>query len=253
MTLEFVAMWLFLVIYTNLKWWYIHRSLSHRQFTMHPSLVVLAKLVVWTSQPKYYSDWVRTWVAVHVEHHKHSDTERDLHSPYFSSLRDMIASRRRWLTAEEIENNTRGFQGLDPTRLDRWLERWPIGQWVLLALCLVLFQWWGILLWAACRGLKVWHGVFNWITHRAPGWNNSDRRPSSDRARNVPLVGLLYAGEHLHGNHHRWPHRSNFGVRWWEFDFSYWLLRALSLVGLVKFERLPRPIQNIQLRYVPPS
>lgn len=50
--IEFAMMWFFLVFYTNLKWWYIHRSISHRQFVMHPWLVGLAKLVVYTSQPR---------------------------------------------------------------------------------------------------------------------------------------------------------------------------------------------------------
>lgn len=247
---DFVLMWIFLVAYINLKWWYIHRSISHRQFVMHPWMVMLAKLVVWTSQPRYYSDWVRTWVAVHVEHHRHSDTQQDMHSPYYQSVRDMVINRQRWLTEEEIASNTKGYKDLDPTTIDLWLERWPIGQWVLLLMCLALFQVWGILLWLACRSLKFWHGIFNWITHRAPGWNNAHRRSSFDRARNVPFIGLLYVGEHLHGNHHRWPHRSNFGVRWWEIDVSYWFLRLLALVGLVRFDHLPQKEKSLQFELV---
>ena len=242
-------MWIFLVLYTNLKWWYIHRSMSHRQCEFHPALVVLTKLVVWSSQSRYYSDWVRTWVAVHFEHHRYSDTTRDLHSPWHSTFWDMVRSRRRWLTPEEIDHYTKHLD-IEITPLDLWLERWPVGQWVLLGICLLMFGPWGVLLWVACRSLHFLHGVFNYITHTWPGYNNAERHPSTDRARNLIGPGLLYAGEQLHGNHHRWPSRANFAVRWWEFDLGYWVLRFLSLFGLVKFTAQDKKLTDLHARFV---
>ena len=40
-------------------------------------------------------------------------------------------------------------------------------------------------------------------------------------------------GEGWHNNHHHYQVSARQGFFWWEFDFTYYVLRALSLVGIV--------------------
>ena len=48
-------------------------------------------------------------------------------------------------------------------------------------------------------------------------------------------------GEGWHNNHHAFPTSAKHGLRWWEFDLSYWVVRALGLLGLAWKIRVPAP------------
>ena len=56
------------------------------------------------------------------------------------------------------------------------------------------------------------------------------------------FVGLWAAGEGWHNNHHADPSSARHGHRWWEFDFSYLLIRIFELCGLVWDVKRPRPV-----------
>jgi stearoyl-CoA desaturase (delta-9 desaturase) len=46
-------------------------------------------------------------------------------------------------------------------------------------------------------------------------------------------------GEGWHNNHHAFPTSARHGLRWWQVDFSYWLIRGLALFGLAWNVKLP--------------
>ncbi len=60
--------------------------------------------------------------------------------------------------------------------------------------------------------------------------------PSSDR--NL-LFGILALGEGWHNNHHAFPTSARHGLRWWQFDASYWVIRALVAMKLAWQVKLP--------------
>lgn len=53
-------------------------------------------------------------------------------------------------------------------------------------------------------------------------------------ARDNGIVALLTFGEGYHNFHHLFAHDYRNGVRWWQYDPSKWLIKALSWVGLTK-------------------
>ena len=57
---------------------------------------------------------------------------------------------------------------------------------------------------------------------------------TADDSRNNAWVALLTLGEGWHNNHHHYPVSARQGFRWWEVDPSYWALRALAALGLVR-------------------
>ena len=61
----------------------------------------------------------------------------------------------------------------------------------------------------------------------------------SDHSRNNFLFGILALGEGWHNNHHAFPTSARHGLRWWEIDVSYLVIRALALVGLAWKVKLP--------------
>src|SRR5206468_12624623 len=57
--------------------------------------------------------------------------------------------------------------------------------------------------------------------------------------RNNVFFGLSGLGEGLHINHHAFPTSARHGLRWWQLDFSYYVIRAMALVGLAWKIRVP--------------
>jgi stearoyl-CoA desaturase (delta-9 desaturase) len=60
-----------------------------------------------------------------------------------------------------------------------------------------------------------------------------------DRSTNLWWVALLTLGEGWHNNHHAFPRSACHGLRWWELDVTYGLIRLLALLGLVKHVHVP--------------
>ena len=71
------------------------------------------------------------------------------------------------------------------------------------------------------------------------GYRNYD---SDDHTVNCWWVALLGAGEGWHNNHHADPSCAAHGHKWWEFDFSFQLIRVLEAVGLVWDVKRPKKI-----------
>ena len=62
---------------------------------------------------------------------------------------------------------------------------------------------------------------------------------SGDQSRNNFVFGILALGEGWHNNHHAFPTSARHGFRWWEIDVSYWVIRAMALVGLAHKVKVP--------------
>ena len=79
-------------------------------------------------------------------------------------------------------------------------------------------------------------------------WGTSPFR-CGDHSRNNPIVAFFALGEGWHNNHHAFPASARHGLRWWEFDISYIIIRALAMVGLAKGIRIP-PRERIEGKHV---
>jgi fatty-acid desaturase len=85
----------------------------------------------------------------------------------------------------------------------------------------------------------LWHGTFtiNSLAHVF----GSRRYPTTDNSRNNWLLSLITLGEGWHNNHHFYQPAANQGFFWWEFDPTYYALRMLSWLGLIRDLRTPPP------------
>jgi stearoyl-CoA desaturase (delta-9 desaturase) len=54
-----------------------------------------------------------------------------------------------------------------------------------------------------------------------------------DNSRNIAWLGLPMWGEAWHNNHHAFSHSAAFGLKWYEMDPGFWLIRILEALGLV--------------------
>ena len=78
-------------------------------------------------------------------------------------------------------------------------------------------------------------------------WNKDHK----DQSRNNWFVAIFTLGEGWHNNHHHYPAAARQGFKWWEYDFSYWVLKVLSIFGIVWDLRQPSPkalVKNLVTR-----
>jgi stearoyl-CoA desaturase (delta-9 desaturase) len=227
-----------------------HRLFTHRSF--ETNRVVQFVLAVLGSMAVQGS--VLKWVAFHRRHHQHSDTPDDPHSPHHQGngllgvLSGFWHSHIGWAFRPDPEDLDRYAKDLRRSRTLRVASAlFPL--WIVLGLVIpaalggvITGTWMGALL-----GL-IWGGLVRiFLVHHVTWSVNSlghlwGGRPyaSGDESRNNFVLGILAMGEGWHNNHHAFPSSARHGLRWWQIDASYWVIRALALVGLAWKVRHPR-------------
>ncbi len=228
-----------------------HRLFVHRSFeTVRPVKFILGVLGSMSVEGS-----LLRWAAMHRRHHQLSDEPGDPHSPhhYGGGARGVIAgwwhAHVGWMFAPSPANLMRYVRDLHADRLLRAVSR-LFGVWVLLGLliptglgALLTGTWTGALLgflWGGLARIFLVHHVTWSINSVCHLWGT---RPfqSADESRNNFLCGVLALGEGWHNNHHAFPASARHGLRWWEFDFSYLVIRVLELLGLAWSVRVPSP------------
>ncbi|MDH5675590.1 MAG: fatty acid desaturase [Myxococcales bacterium] len=208
-----------------------HRYFSHRAYKMGrvmQFLMALGGTLAVQKGPLW-------WAGLHRHHHKYSDQIEDVHSPlkgFFWSHMGWIMCRKYRETPTELIKDFAKFPEL------RWLNKY---HWVPpLALGFVVFFAWGAsaLFFGYFLSLVLaWHGTYfiNSLTHLF----GRRRYVTTDTSRNSFILALLTLGEGWHNNHHYYQSTANQGFFWWEIDISYYILKVLSWVGLVRDLRTP--------------
>jgi stearoyl-CoA desaturase (delta-9 desaturase) len=62
---------------------------------------------------------------------------------------------------------------------------------------------------------------------------------TADHSANNWICAVLALGEGWHNNHHAFPTSARQGLRWWQFDSSWLIIRAMNLLGLAREVRTP--------------
>src|SRR3546814_203510 len=83
----------------------------------------------------------------------------------------------------------------------------------------------------------LYHATFciNSLAHVRGG----KRYVTGDDSRNNLALALLTMGEGWHNNHHAYPSSVRQGFRWWEIDASWYVLKLLSVFGIVRDLKAP--------------
>ncbi len=219
---------------------FYHRYFSHRAFRTSRFVQFLGGFLGNASAQRGPL-W---WAAHHRHHHRHSDTGADAHSPHEHSFlwshMGWFTSERNFATDYEVVSDFARYPEL------RFLNRFDAV--APLALLLGLFGLGEMLAWLrpdlGTNGLQlvVW-GFFvstvllfhvtcmiNSIAHRY----GSRAYATRDQSRNSMLVALLTMGEGWHNNHHYYAGSVRQGFRWWQIDVTYYVLVALSWLGIVR-------------------
>ncbi|MDB4938959.1 MAG: Fatty acid desaturase [Labilithrix sp.] len=203
-----------------------HRYFSHRTYRTSRAFQLLLAILAQSSVQKG-ALW---WAAHHRDHHKYSDTPRDPHS-----YRDygFWYSHVGWILSDETEE-TDYSRIADLARYPelRWLNKFHVVPAVVLAVGLFLVGSWPALVWGFFVSTTLlWHGTFT-INSLSHIWGKRVYSTTDD-SKNNPVLAVVTMGEGWHNNHHYYPRSVRQGFHWWQIDMTYYVLRALSAVGLV--------------------
>jgi stearoyl-CoA desaturase (delta-9 desaturase) len=197
-----------------------------------------------------------SWVAMHRRHHELSDHEGDLHSPnlhgqtLLGRLRGFLHAHLTWMIEHDYPNVAHYVPDLMAERMLVTVNRYYYA-WVALGLLIPAVIGGAVTasVWGAFSGL-LWGGVVRmFVVEQSMSAINSvahtfgTRRfvTRDDNSRNVGIMALLAWGEGWHNNHHAFPYSAAFGLRWFEIDPGFVLIRLLEKLGLAWDVKVPAP------------
>ncbi len=207
------------------------------------------------------------WAGTHRRHHQHSDDHDDPHSPHQggrgswrrgvgATIRGLYHAHMGWLFSGRLRGLGRYTRDLHADRVLCAVNR-QFPWWVLAGLAvpavlagLITMSFTGAalgLLWGGLVRMFVAHHITWSVNSVCHLWGTSPFR-SPDHSRNNALIALLAFGEGWHNNHHAFPTSARHGLRWWEIDGSYVVIRLLEVVGLAWRVRIPSPEQVVAKR-----
>ncbi|MDQ3205699.1 MAG: fatty acid desaturase [Pseudomonadota bacterium] len=218
---------------------FYHRYFSHKTFKTSRAVQFVFALIG-ASSVQRGPLW---WAAHHRDHHRHTETALDQHSPtvhgFWRSHATWFLTPRGFRTALERVPDLAKFPEL------RWLDRYDTLIPVLLAVA--LYGLGAVLARVAPQlgtsggQMLVWGFFVSTVVlfHATVTINSlahvygSRRFDTADDSRNNFWLALITFGEGWHNNHHFFPGTVRQGFRWWEIDLTWYGLRLLAAVGLV--------------------
>jgi stearoyl-CoA desaturase (delta-9 desaturase) len=240
-----------------------HRYFTHRGFEARaPVKAALAILGCMTMQGP-----VTQWVTDHRRHHALSDKLGDPHSPHvghgdgaWGAVRGFVHAHVGWMFSNKgMERGQLYGRDLYEDRMIRTIDRMYL-LWVVLTLGLPFAIGYAIGgTWQAGVEGLVWGGLIRIFAYQHATFSvnsichmfgRQDYR-SRDEARNNWVVALLVFGEGWHNNHHAFPVSARHGLRRWQLDVSWWVIRGLEKLRLVWNVKVPDVAQLERRRLGP--
>ena len=205
-----------------------HRYFAHRAFQMNRGarfFWALAGTAAMQKGPLW-------WAGHHVNHHKNADREGDPHSP---SIGGFYHAHIGWFLNDarhdRIEPTNAVMRDFSAAPEIVWLDRYHVVPPLALAIGLFFFGGFQWLVWGFCvPTVTLAHSTFaiNTINHMF----GSRRFDTIDDSRNNALMAFFAAGEGWHNNHHRYQRAARNGFFWWEFDPTWYVIKAMAVLGL---------------------
>ena len=227
-----------------------HRLMSHKSFETYRWVRAL-----WMCMGAMSVEGAPlVWCAVHRRHHSCSDQHGDPHSPhlhdggYWNMLKGLWYAQVGWLFAG-YWSHPKMEKYIPDLLKDRMLVKLSDYYWIFVLLSLAIPTGIGYLIDGATGAWLgfLWGGLVRvfWTHHMTWAINSichvfgQRDYKSGDHSTNNWLCGILAWGEGWHNNHHAFPSSARHGLKWWQFDFSWIVIRAMKLCGLAWNIKLP--------------
>lgn len=218
-------MWVYLFVQPLVRSMMLHRYFAHNSFNVRP----------WVHKFFCFSTIFAgvspvTAAAVHRFHHKHSDTDKDPHSPHNGIINSISYNRKLVLGF-----NYSGF--LDKSTVPFDLLRNESAMFVhknLAVLCLSTMSicWlisWKLLVFVYIFGIGLAltvTGILNIVYGHKKSWGSYRNFDTPDHSQNSKWINWIYA-EGFHNNHHAYPLAWNQSMKPDEIDYVAYAIKYI--------------------------
>jgi stearoyl-CoA desaturase (delta-9 desaturase) len=205
-----------------------HRYYAHRAFQMNRAARMFWTFVGTAAMQKGPL-W---WAGHHVNHHRFADREGDPHSPmvsgiYYAHVGWFLNDARH----DRLEATNPVIRDFSKAPEIVFLNRYFFLPPLLLALAMFAIGGMPWLVWGFCLPtVTLAHATFaiNTVNHLF----GSRRFDTIDESRNNVITAFFAVGEGWHNNHHRYQRAARNGFYWWEFDPTWYVIRAMAALGI---------------------
>ena len=209
-----------------------HRLLSHRAY----SAGKIVKFLYLLFGAAAFQNSALKWAADHRIHHRHVDGDKD---PY-NINKGFFYAHIGWIFfKEESSEEVHYPKDLLNDKLVMWQHRNYLAIAIIVGFVLPTII--GYFMGSALGGLALAGLLRIVLVHHCTFFINSlchivGTRPYTDTntARDSFIMALFSYGEGYHNYHHYFPSDYRNGIRWYHFDPTKWLIKVLSIIGLVK-------------------
>ncbi len=195
----------------------------------------------------------RAYAIMHRMHHAYTDTEKDPHSPgYSSNVFKMMSRTNKFymgIYKGTLQVDDKFMKNIpDWPAFDKWALTWKSSVlWSLIYISYYIIfatAWWMFLLIPVHILMGPVHGtIINWFAHKY-GYTNFKVNNTS---KNLLPIDFLMLGESYHNNHHKFPSRINFGgIKWHEIDPVYPVIRLFDRLGVVKIKDRSLKLEEVE-------
>ncbi len=222
-----------------------HRYLAHKSFKTNrfiKMIIVALGCMTFEGGPFF-------WVAAHRRHHQHQDVSGDPHSPHQSQSRivGFLHSHFLWFFSHSIENWSFYIKDLLADNDLRTINKNHL--WIALSglvlpgvISGIYYGSWagfgiGLLFAGLVRVAFVQH--ITWSINSICHLFGFRSYQTTDHSKNNIIFAILGLGEGWHNNHHAFPYSARHGLKWWQFDLSYLVIRLLNKCKLASNLHLP--------------
>ncbi len=209
-----------------------HRYFSHRSYRLN-RFWQFVWAVGGSSAAQKGALW---WASHHRDHHRYSDGELDVHSP---TQKGFLWSHVGWILCDKyavtdydrIKDFSKYPELVFLNKKD-WIAPWALG-----FACFFIAGWSGLLIGFFLSTVLLWHATFtvNSLAHVM----GRRRYATEDTSRNSVFIAALTMGEGWHNNHHYYQASARQGFFWWEWDPTYYVLKVLSWMHIVRDLKRP--------------
>ncbi len=224
-----------------------HRFLTHRSLKLSRPVEYVAGLLGTLA----LQGGPIEWVATHRKHHAFTDAAGDPHNIHrgigwahvewlYRANADRLAPDEYARWAPELVN--------DPYY--RFLERFAVPLQLLLAVAFFALGGWPFVIWGIFVRIVVLYHV-TWLVNSASHTTGYRSYRTGDRSTNCWWVGIMAFGEGWHNNHHAFPSSARHGLRWFEFDSTWLVIRMLRRLRLAWEIKTPTPEMLARLAVSP--
>lgn len=198
-----------------------HRLVSHRSFDTYKWFKIIG--LIFGSLGGVGSSI--QWTAVHRDHHRHSDNDKDPHNPAGGFQRFIQIQFLSML----VPSSSKYVPDLLRDPLHQKFHKYYWHLHLVYALAIGFIDPFAIIYAYLFPALLLWHvmSALGTFAH-SPSYFGYRTVHTKDKSTNILFLGWLAFGEGWHNNHHANASDWEFGKKFWEFDLSKNIIKIIK-------------------------